>query len=431
MSLGLSLMLVLFSVLMIGGMPLSFSMILSGISYFAIQGKPLYTVIHRMFTGIDTFTLMAIPFFILAAEFMVFSGTAEKLLLFTNAIVGHWKGGLAYVNVLASMLFGGCSGSAIADVAGLGVLEIRMMEQAGYSKAFSTALTITSSVQGPIIPPSIMMVLIGATTGTSIGALLIGGAIPGVLVGVAQCLVVYWMGRKGVFPPAEPAMSLKKKFWISIEAIPFLLMPFIIIFGIILGFFTPTEASAVAVAYGLLLTLVYKKFKLDLKDMRELLKKSVVVTASILLLSGASNIFGWILATEKIPDYVASLLLSVSHNKYIILFIINIFFLIWGMFMDSLPAIMILAPILFPLMTKLGVHPVHFGVVMGFNLVIGLITPPYGAALFTGTIISGIPMEKLIRHMLPFILASIAVLFLITYIPGIVLFLPEVFSLTR
>jgi C4-dicarboxylate transporter DctM subunit len=373
---------------------------------------------------------LAIPFFILAAEFMVFSGTAERLLKFTSALVGHWKGGLAYVNIYASMLFGGCSGSAIADVAGLGVLEINMMEKAGYDKAFSTALTITSSVQGPIIPPSIMMVLIGATTGTSIGALLVGGAIPGVMVGLAQSVVVFLIGKKGVFPDTLPKTPLKEKIQISVSAIPFIMMPFIIIFGIIFGFFTPTEASAIAVAYGILLILVYKHFKIRLGDLMTIIKRSVLVTASILMLSGASNIFGWILATEKIPNYIAGLLLSVSGNKYVILIIINVFLLLWGMIMDSLPAIMILAPILFPVAAAFNINQVHFGVMMGFNLAIGLITPPYGAALFTGTIVSGVPMEKLIRHMLPFILASIVILVLITYFPNLVTFLPQALGLT-
>ena len=430
MSLALTCMLLLFVLLMFAGLPLSFSMILSGISYFFIQGTPLYTVVHRMYTGIDSFTLLAIPFFILAAEFMVYSGTAERLLHFTSAFVGHWKGGLAYVNVYASMLFGGCSGSAIADVAGLGVLEIDMMTKAGYSREFSTAVTVTSAVQGPIIPPSIIMVLIGATTGTSIGALLVGGAIPGILIGLSQGLVVFFMSRTGKFPAPLARTTLKEKIVSAFSAVPFLLMPFIIIGGVVFGFFTPTEASAVAVSYGLLLIIIYSRKTFKLADIKGILKRSVLVTASILLLSGASNIFGWVLATEKVPDFVAGLLLSVSANKFMFLMIVNIFLLLWGMVMDSLPAIMILAPILFPVAMKYGVDPVHFGVILGVNLALGLITPPYGAALFTGTIVSGVSMEKLIRPMLPFIFASMGILFLITYIPEIVIVLPKMMGLT-
>lgn len=429
MSLALTIMLILFAFLMFSGTPLSFSMLLSSAVYLVWTGKPLYLLAHRMFTGIDTTTLMAIPFFIMAAEFMVISGTAERLLRFANAIVGRFHGGLAYVNVLASMLFGGCSGSAIADVAGLGILEIDMMEKGGYDRPFSTAVTISSSIQGPLIPPSIMMVLIGATTGTSIGALLIGAAVPGILVGIAQILIIFLIGKKKGFPISNIVLSRKEKFQAFFSAIPFLLMPLIIIGGIIGGLVTPTEASAIAVAYGLLLVIIYGRHKVKLHDLWKILYNTVIVAASILMLSGASNIFGWILSTEKVPNMISNLLLTVSSNKNVILIIITAFLLLWGMVMDSLPAILILSPILFPIALRMGMAPIHFGVIFGFNLIIGLITPPYGAALFTGTIISGIPMEKLVRSMLPFILSSIGILLLATFVPDIVMFLPRLFGL--
>ncbi|HCS37611.1 MAG TPA: TRAP transporter permease DctM [Sphaerochaeta sp.] len=429
MSIELSVMLALFAILMFSGTPLSFAMLFSSAMYLLMSGQPLYLLAHRMFTGIDTFTLMAIPFFILAAELMVISGTAERLLKFTNVMVGRFHGGLAYVNVLASMLFGGCSGSAIADVAGLGILEIDMMEKGGYDRPFSTALTISSSIQGPLIPPSIMMVLIGATTGTSIGALLIGAAIPGILVGVAQITVIFVMGKIKGFPVSNIKLSSMEKFKSFMTAIPFLLMPLIIIGGILGGMVTPTEASAVAVAYGLLLVMIYGRKTVSFRDMGKLLYNTVIVAASILLLSGASNIFGWILSTEQVPNMISKALLSLSDNKNIILMIITVFLLIWGMLMDSLPAILILSPILFPIAMRIGIEPIHFGVLFGFNLIVGLITPPYGAALFTGTIISGLPMEKLTKAMTPFILASISILLLITYVPSIVMFLPRLLGL--
>ncbi|HCG64882.1 MAG: hypothetical protein A2Y31_06525 [Spirochaetes bacterium GWC2_52_13] len=429
MSIELSVMLALFAILMFSGTPLSFAMLFSSAIYLLLSGQPLYLLAHRMFTGIDTFTLMAIPFFILAAELMVISGTAERLLKFTNAMVGRFRGGLAYVNVLASMLFGGCSGSAIADVAGLGILEIDMMEKGGYDRPFSTALTISSSIQGPLIPPSIMMVLIGATTGTSIGALLIGAAIPGILVGLAQITVIFFMGKIKGFPVSNIKLSSREKFKSFMIAIPFLLMPLIIIGGILGGLVTPTEASAVAVAYGLILVIVYGRKTVSFRDMWKLLYNTVIVAASILLLSGASNIFGWILSTEQVPNMISKALLSLSDNKNIILMIITVFLLIWGMLMDSLPAILILSPILFPIAMKIGIEPIHFGVLFGFNLIVGLITPPYGAALFTGTIISGLPMEKLTKAMTPFILASIGILLLITYVPSVVMFLPRLLGL--
>jgi len=427
MNAGLIVALITFGFIMFLGIPLSFSMILSTLIYLLTNGFSLFIVPHKIFTGIDTFTLMAIPFFMLAGELMVISGAAERILEFSNVLVGRYRGGLAYVNILASMLFGGCSGSALADVAGLGRLEISMMEKGGYTRSFSTALTITSSVQGPIIPPSIIMVLIGAATNTSVGALLLGGAIPGVLVGLAQSLVVFLNRKK--FPRSPVELPLRKKVIVLLSALPFLAMPVIILGGIISGVFTPTEASAIAVLYGFILIFVYRKGKVNLSELGGLFKRVGITTATILMLSGGSNLFGWMLANEKLPQTLANFLLSFTGDKYVFLIIMNIFLLLWGMFMDALPAILILAPIFFPIAKQMGVDPIHFGVVMGFNLAIGLITPPYGAAIFTGVVVSGLPMEKLVKEMVPFILASIGILILVTYFPEVVLYIPSLFGL--
>jgi len=421
-------MLGLFVFLMFFGMPLSFCMLFSSLIYLLAAGESLWLVVHRMFSGIDTFTLMAIPFFMLAGELMVYSGTAERLLNFANVTVGRFRGGLGYVNVLASMLFGGCSGSAISDVAGLGPLEIRMMEKGGYGKDFSVALTVSSAIQGPIIPPSIPLVLVGAVTGISVGGLLLGGAIPGILVGIAQCVVIFFVARRRGFPRFEkksPLQVLK----VTLCAVPFLLMPFIILGGIIAGVCTPTEASAVAVAYGLLLILFYRKGKVDLRSLGEVFARAGVLSAAILMLAGASNVFGWILAVEKVPQMLVQAVLSITTNRWLVLLILNIFLLVWGMLMDSLPAILILVPVLYPLAKAVGINPVHFGVVVTFNLALGLITPPYGAALFTGSIISNLPMESIVRRMLPFVVASIFILFIITYFPAIVTYLPGLFGM--
>ncbi|MHC4572509.1 MAG: TRAP transporter large permease, partial [Planctomycetota bacterium] len=322
MSTPLLLMLVLFVFLMFFGMPLSFCMLLSSITYLLATGQTPWIAVHRMFTGIDTFTLMAIPFFMLAGELMVYSGTAERLLKFANVSVGRFRGGLGYVNVLASMLFGGCSGSAISDVAGLGPMEIRMMEKGGYSKSFSTALTISSAIQGPIIPPSIPLVIVGAVTGISIGGLLLGGAIPGIMVGLAQILVVLLVSWKRNFPKFETRLAFVEMAKVALGAIPFLLMPFIILGGIIGGVFTPTEASAAAAAYGLLLIVIYRKGRVDIKSLSNVFVRAGVLSASILMLAGASNVFGWILAYERIPEAFANLLLSASTRPWVILLIL-------------------------------------------------------------------------------------------------------------
>lgn len=423
------LMLCLFVFLMFFGMPLSFSMLFSSLVYLVMAGETPWLIVHNMFNGIDTFTLMAIPFFMLAGELMVYSGTAERLLKFANVSVGRFRGGLGYVNVLASMLFGGCSGSAISDVAGLGPIEIKMMEKGRYSKPFSVALTISSAIQGPIIPPSIPLVLVGAVTGISIGGLLLGGAIPGIMVGIAQCAVIFFVARRRNFPRFETKSGLAEIIKVAFGAIPFLLMPFIILGGILTGICTPTEASAVAVAYGLLLILVYKRGRVDLQSLSRVFVRAGVLSASILMLAGASNVFGWILSVEKVPQMVVNSILLVTDNKWMVLLILNIVLLVWGMLMDSLPAILILVPIVYPLAKAFDINPIHFGVVVTFNLALGLITPPYGAALFTGSIISGLPIEKIVKEMLPFIVASLCILLIITYIPAIVTWLPGLFGL--
>jgi TRAP-type transport system large permease protein len=429
MSFYLIFMISVFMFLMFFGFPVAFSMLLSSLVYILITGKSLYLIVHRMFTGIDTFILMAIPFFMLAGELMVYSGTAKRLLNFTNVLVGRFYGGLGYVNIVTSMLFGGCSGSALADVGGLGPLEIDMMEKGGYAKPFSVAVTITSSIQGPIIPPSIPLVLVGAITGTSIGGLLIGGVIPGILIGLSQCVVVFVIAKKRNFPKVVIKLGFIEMVKLLINTLPFLLMPIIILGGILGGIFTPTEASAVAILYGFFLILAYQGKNIKIELILEIIKRAGILSATILMLAAASNVFGWILAVENIPQKVNNILFSITENPYGIMLMINIFLLFWGMFMDSLPAILILIPVLLPLAETLGIHPIHFGVLATLNLMIGLITPPYGAALFTGCVISDLPMEKIVKETLPFIAISIVVLLIITYIPIVVMWLPSIFGL--
>ncbi|MBB2971580.1 TRAP transporter large permease [Mesorhizobium sp. RMAD-H1] len=424
----LALLLLTFFAMMVAGVPLSFAMLASTIVYFLFVGQPLYLVVQQFFIGIDSFTLLAIPFFMLAGDLMVVSGTAEKMLKFSNAIVGRFRGGVGYVTIVSSMLFGGCSGSAISEIAGLGRMQVRMMESGGFARPFATALAVAASIKGAIIPPSIPMVLVGAITGTSIGGLLMGGAIPGVLVAVAMAVVIIFTSRK-MRPARDERLTPRAFAAIFLESIPFLAMPFIILGGILTGLFTPTEASAAAVAYGLLLLAISTGRALDWKKLGLLFVRSGTLAAVILLLSGASAVFSWVLAAEKVPELIAGALFGITDNKYVILLIINIFLLLWGMVMDMLPAIFIIVPMLMPLAVKLGIDPVHFGVVVVFNLVIGLITPPYGAALFTGSIVTGVPLEKIVRSMWPFMLAAIAVLMIITYIPQTVLLLPRLFGL--
>ena len=424
----LTLLLIVFAVGMIIGLPLSFAMLASTVVYFLYVDQPLYLVVQQFFIGIDSFTLLAIPFFMLAGELMVVSGTAEKMLTFSTAIVGRFRGGVGYVTVVSSMLFGGCSGSAISEVAGLGRMQVRMMERGGFSRAFGTALAVSSSIKGAIIPPSIPMVLVGAITGTSIGGMLVGGAVPGLLVAIAMAIVVFLTSRK-MAPLRAGRMPAREMFKVTLGSLPFLAMPFIILGGILSGVFTPTEASAAAVVYGFALVIARSRGRVNFRELALVLSRSGSLAGVVLLLSGSSAVFSWVLATERVPDMVSDLLFGITDNKYVILLIVNIFLLLWGMVMDMLPAIFIIVPMLMPAMEKLGVDPIHFGVVVVFNLVIGLITPPYGAALFTGSIVTGVPIEKIIRSMWPFMLAALAVLMLITYVPYTVLALPKFFGL--
>lgn len=429
MSFNFIIMLMIFIFFMFFGFPIAFSMLLSSIIYIFMTGNDFFTIVHRMLTGINSFVLMAIPFFILAGELMVYSGTGEKLLNFTNVLIGRFRGGLGYVNILASMLFGGCSGSALADIGGLGPLEIDMMEEGGYTKPFSVAVTITSSIQGAIIPPSIPLVLVGAITGTSIGGLLAGGLIPGILIGLSQCLAVFIIATRKNLPRFVTNLNFIEIIKIILNSIPFLFMPVIILGGILGGIFTPTEASAVAIFYGFLLIMIYKNKNIQIKSLALVIKRAAITSAAILMLSASSNVFGWILATENIPEKFTQLLFYITENKYVLLLIINGFLLFWGMFLDNLPAILILVPILLPLAESLGIHPIHFGVIVTYNLMIGLVTPPYGAALFTGSIISGLPMEKVLKEMPLFIIANIVLLLIVTFFPSLVMWLPTLLGL--
>lgn len=429
MSLNLLLFLLLFFFTLFLGFPVVFSMLLSSSVYIFVAGYDIYIIVHRMFTGIDNFVLMAIPFFIFAGELLVYSGAAKGILNFTSAIFGNIRGGLGYVNIFSSMLFGGCSGSALADIGGLGPLEIEMMEEGGYPKPFSVAVTVSSAIQGPIIPPSIPLVLVGSVTGTSIGGLLIGGVIPGILLGLSQCIVVYFIAKKRNFPKYKLDLNFVKVLKIVLSAIPFLLMPIIIVGGIIGGIFTPTEASAVAILYGIFLVIVYKGKGIHIKPIFDILVRVGITSAAILMISASASVFSWILAIENLPEMLANSFLYFSKNPYVIMLFVNIFLLFWGMFLDNLPAILILIPIITPLAEKIGIHPIHFGVVVTLNLMIGLITPPYGGALFTATIVTGMPVEKIVRELIPFLIISIVTLFIISYFPIVVMWLPTLFGL--
>lgn len=390
-------------------------------------GPAVTTVAQQMATGINSFSLLAIPFFILSGLLMGHGGIARRLIEFAKALVGMFPGGLAYVNVLACMFFGAISGSSVAATSAIGGFMLPVMQKEGYDKNFNAALTVTASTTGLLIPPSnILIVYSLASGGVSIAALFIAGYMPGILVGLGLMGVaaVYSIIKK--YPVGERVAfvdALKK----ILHAIPSLLLVVIVIGGIIAGVFTATEASAIAVVYSMFLSVVlYREIKI--RQLPEILLKSVEITAIVMLLIGASRGMSWILSYENIPQWISQSLIGLTDSNIMILLIINMILLAVGTFMDMTPAVLIFTPIFLPVATQLGIDPIHFGMIMVLNLCIGLCTPPVGSVLFVGCGIANTTIAKLMKPLLFLYLAMIVALILVTYIPGISMFLPELFG---
>lgn len=417
---------IVFATLLFIGAPIGFTLGITALLCLLRLDNPvlLKLIPQRFFAGIDSFPLMAMPFFMLAGDIMNQSGITERLVGFTNTLVGHLRGGLAHVNILASVFFAGITGSAVADTAALGSILIPAMSEAGYSTPFSAAVTAASSVIGPIIPPSIIMVLYGSIMGVSIAGLFAAGVVPGLLFGLALMIPAGIISKKRDYPIGDKRATLGE-IWASFkESFLALIMPVLILGGILGGVFTPTEAAAVAVFYACLVGFfVFKTLKVQ--DLPRMLLHTSSVMGMIFLIMASASILGWLLASERIPELVSRLVLSISTNPHVVMLLINLFLLFVGMFMDIGAALVILAPILAPLAISVGVNPLHFGVIMTINLNIGLITPPLGACLFVACGISRLKLEDVVPDLWPFILAEVAILFLITYVPIIPMFLPK------
>jgi tripartite ATP-independent transporter DctM subunit len=425
------LILVLTFVVLIGiGVPIAWSIGISSIltMLVSIPAIPAFTTVaQRMATGLDSFALLAIPFFVLAGHLMNRGGIAKRLIAFAKAIVGSMPGGLAHVNIVAAMLFGAISGSAVAAASALGSMLGKTMEKEGYSKEFSAAVNVTSSTTGLIIPPSnILIVYSLASGGVSIAALFLAGYLPGILTGFFLMTVAgIWAIRKKV--PRGDRTKLRTLIRTFIDAFPSLLLLVVVIGGIVAGIFTATEASAVAVLYCLLLTFLYREVKW--KDVPHIFLGAASTTAIVMLLIATSMSMSWIMAYENIPQNITELLLSVSDNKIVILFIINLILLFVGIFMDMTPAVLIFTPIFLPVVTELGMDPTHFGIIMVLNLCIGLTTPPVGSVLFVGVGVAQTSIQKVIRPLVPLFIAMIVALMVVTYIPWLSLWLPGLFGL--
>jgi len=407
------------------GLPIGHAMIGGSVLYLYLAGLDMGTAAEQLLNGMYTsYVLLAIPLFILAAEFMNTGSITERLLRFCDALVGRFRGGLAHVNVVQSIIFAGMSGSALADAAASGKLMQRMMTQDGkYPASFAAALTAASSVIGPIIPPSIPMVIYALVSDTSVGYLFLGGVIPGLLLGFSQMGLVAFTAKRRNFPVEKP-VPLRELPGITWRALPALLMPVVLLGGIYGGVTTPTEAAAVAAAYALLVSAALYR-SVSWRDLYLALLASARMTASIGILIAAAIAFNYVITVENIPRTLAAMLRAHQFSPLMFLLIVNLLLLVLGCFLEGTTILLIVVPVLLPTAQALGIDPVHFGVVAVVNIMLGLITPPYGLLLFLMVKIAEVPLKDLVRETMPFLLAMIGALALITLVPELVLFLPR------
>lgn len=419
-------MLVVFFLLLLTGTPIAFCLGITAVLVFLKMDAPMLMQIVplKFFSGIDMFALMAMPLFMLAGEIMNRIQVTHRLVDLANVLIGNIRGALAHVNIVVSILFAGLTGAAVADTAALGTMLIPAMEKDGYPRSFAAAVTAASSIIGPIIPPSIIMVIYGSMMNVSIAGLFAAGIVPGFLVGGALMLLSARISSKRNYPKGDRRATLKEAGAAFRKAFIPLLTPIIILGGILTGIFTPTEAAAVAVFYAMLIGFfIYRN--LALRDLPEMLFEMVRNSGSVFIILSAAAILGWVLASEQVPELVGEAILSISSNKYTALLIINLILLVIGMFMDMTAVVIILGPILHPLAVSLGIHPLHFGIIMIVNVNIALMTPPLGACLFVACSISRISLESISREILPFIAAEAVVLILVTYIPAVSMTIPR------
>jgi tripartite ATP-independent transporter DctM subunit len=412
------------------GMPIAWALGITGLITLLLTVDSLTafaTLGQQFITSLDSFTLLAIPFFILAGQIMNQGGIATRLIQFAKNLVGSLPGGLAQINVVAAMLFGAIAGSSVAAASAIGSILGPKMEKEGYSKEFGASINITSASLGLVIPPSNVLIVYSlASGGASIAALFLAGYIPGILTGLGLMVIAaLWTIRKKY--PVGARASLKELMQSFAQAVPSLLLLLIVIGGIVVGIFTATEAAAIAVVYSLGLAFIYRE--VGVKDLPDILISAVKTTSIVMLLIAASITLSWVMTFGHLPQTVSEFMLGLSDNKIVILIIINLILLFVGMFMDMTPAILIFTPILLPVVTQLGIHPVHFGIIMVMNLCIGICTPPVGTLLFVGISIAGTTIEKMIKPLLPLFIGMIIVLLIVTFWPELSLWLPRLFGL--
>ncbi|MGQ2907679.1 MAG: TRAP transporter large permease [Aliihoeflea sp.] len=416
-----------FLILLVIGFPIAFVLAISAFLAVAFGSNyPMLVIVKEMFSGLDSFPLMAVPFFVLAAELMTGGAMTMVLLRFAAQFVGHLRGGLGYANVMSSAMFSGISGSALADAAGPGAMMTRMMERSGYDKAYAGALTASSAVMGPIIPPSIIMIIYALQVQeVSVGGLFVAGIVPGLIIALALCGTNFLVSRRRGYKSDEPRPPVRDMIRTTIHAIPALLLIVIIIGGIRFGVFTPTEASVVAVFYALLCGMfVYRTLKI--RALPEIILRAALVSVSVLLILAAARAFAWVLIIQSVPQTLAAAIIAMELSPIVFLLAVNVLLLAFGLFMDPLPGVMVLVPILAPIATTLGIDPTHFAIVVILNLTIGLITPPVGSLLFVVSSAVDLKVSRLVREMPPFLATHLIVLLLITFIPALSTWAPRV-----
>jgi len=412
-----------FILLLVINIPVCFVLLIISCIYVFVKNIPIVVLSHVLTTTTDSFIITAIPLFILAANFMQRGTVTERILTFSKALVGHLIGGLAHVNVITSMIFAGMSGSALADAGGLGLVELEMMEKGGYDLEFSAAITAASSTIGPIIPPSIPLVLYAAIARESVGKLFLGGAIPGLVIGIILMVQNYFFCRRKNYPLSK-WVGFKELFRTLIRAFPPLLTPVIIIGGIMTGFFTPTEAAAIASLYAFILgKWIYKA--MSWKDVYLALSDTVILSAVVVFIMAMAGLWSWMVTHEGIARIIVGLLMSFTEEPLILLFVLNILLLLMGMVMEPLAIMMMVLPLLLPVLKAYGISVIHYGVVMTIALMIGLVTPPFGECLFILSSITKLSVERIAKSTFPYIFGLLIALFLVTYIPSLVLWLPE------
>ena len=434
MSFPIVVLVTVFLVLLVLNVPVAFCMgIACMLAVLAMGDLPAFVAMaHKIATGIDSFALLAIPFFILSGLLMGHGGIARRLIDFANVLVGGFRGGLALVNILTCMLFGSISGSSAAAVSSVGGFMIPLMNRRGYENNFNTAVTITAATTGLLIPPSNIMIVYSLATGgiVSIAAIFMAGVIPGIMVGAGLMLVAVAISLKNNYGEDNKGVNVKHAFMSFLSAVPALLLVVIVLGGILFGIFTATEASAVAVFYAFILAVfIYKEVKF--KELPDILLQCGVTTSVVFLLIGTSMAMSWVLAAESVPQDISRGLLSLTDNKIVLLLMINILLLLVGTFMDMTPAVLIFTPIFLPIFNGLGIHPLHFGIIMIMNLCIGLCTPPVGTCLFLGCGIADTTVTKIIPKILPFFVAMIVTLLICSYVPALSLWLPDVLGLLK